>query len=461
MHANVPVAAPSSHPFPLALTEPADVVRLRTPVVETVLIDQIRPDPRNPRQHSKRQIRQLANSIERFGFNVPILIDREGHLITGHGRLQACQSLQWSSIPAIRVEHLAPEEIRLYMIADNRLTENATWNDQLLAENFVEFHKLDLDLEITGFDLAEIDLRIEALQAPSPEPPAEPPQAIAISRPGDLWLLGYHRVLCGNALVEADYQTVCGPAIADLVFTDPPYNVPIAGHVSGNGSIQHRDFAMACGEMSAAQFTAFLTGFFKLTWQFSRDGSIHYVCMDWRHLGETLAAGAAVGAELKNCCIWDKGAAGMGSLYRSQHELVLVFKHGSAAHINNVQLGRYGRHRSNVWRYPGVNSFARSTDEGNLLELHPTCKPVALVQDALLDCSHRGGTVLDPFLGSGSTLIAAERAGRRCCGIELDPRYIDVAIRRWQKHTGHDAVHAASGETFQARQAHIEDDGHA
>lgn len=444
MQANAPHAAP-----PLA--------------IEHLALDRIRPDPRNPRLHSKRQIRQVANSIERFGHLVPALVDGEGRLIAGHARLQACQLLQRAQMPVIRIEHLTPEQTCAYMIADNRLAENATWNDQLLAEAFQDLLAVDLDfsIETTGFDLAEIDLRIEALQAPTPEPPVEPPQAIAISRPGDLWLLGDHRVLCGNALVEADYQTVCGPALSDLVFTDPPYNVPIAGHVSGNGSIRHREFAMACGEMSTAQFTAFLTGFFQLTWQFSRDGSIHYVCMDWRHLAETLAAGAAVGAELKNCCIWDKGAAGMGSLYRSQHELVLVFKHGSAAHINNVQLGRYGRHRSNVWRYPGVNSFARSTDEGNLLELHPTCKPVALVQDALLDCSHRGDTVLDPFLGSGSTLIAAERAGRRCCGIELDPRYVDVAIRRWQKHTGHDAVHAASGETFRARQAHIEDDGHA
>ncbi|MEZ0238173.1 MAG: site-specific DNA-methyltransferase [Methylophilaceae bacterium] len=444
MHANAPHAAP-----PLA--------------IEHLALDRILPDPRNPRLHSKRQIRQVANSIESFGHLVPALVDGEGRLIAGHARLRACQLLQRAQMPVIRIEHLTPEQVRAYMIADNRLAENATWNDQLLAEAFQDLLAVDLDfsIETTGFDLAEIDLRIETLQAPTPEPPVEPPHAIAISRPGDLWLLGDHRVLCGNALVEADYQAVCGPAIADLVFTDPPYNVPIAGHVSGNGSIRHRDFAMACGEMSTAQFTAFLTSFFQLTWQFSRDGSIHYVCMDWRHLGETLAAGAAVGAELKNLCVWDKGAAGMGSLYRSQHELVLVFKHGSAAHINNVQLGRYGRHRSNVWRYPGVNSFARSTDEGNLLELHPTVKPVALVQDALLDCSHRGDTVLDPFLGAGSTLIAAERAGRRCCGIELDPRYVDVAIRRWQKHTGHDAVHAASGETFRARQAHIEEDGHA
>ncbi|MGE0674229.1 MAG: site-specific DNA-methyltransferase [Methylibium sp.] len=433
--------------------------------IEHLALDRILPDPRNPRLHSKRQIRQVANSIERFGHLVPALVDREGRLIAGHARLQASQLLQRAQMPVIRIEHLSPEQVRAYMIADNRLAEHATWDDQRLAEAFQDLLALDLDfsIETTGFDLAEIDLRIEQLQTSSApqEPPIEPPQAVAISRPGDLWTLGEHRLLCGNALVEADYQTVLGPRVADLVFTDPPYNVPIAGHVSGNGLVRHREFPMACGEMSAEQFTAFLTGFFQRTWQFSRDGSIHYVCMDWRHLGETLAAGAAVDAELKNLCIWDKGAAGMGSLYRSQHELVLVFKHGSAAHINNVQLGRYGRHRSNVWRYPGVNSFARSTDEGKLLELHPTVKPVALVQDALLDCSHRGDTVLDPFLGSGSTLIAAERAGRRCCGLELDPRYVDVAIRRWQKHTGHDAVHAASGETFQARQAHVEESGHA
>jgi len=272
--------------------------------------------------------------------------------------------------------------------------------------------------------------------------------AVAISKLGDLWTLGDHRILCGNALVAADYLSVMNGRKADVVFTDPPYNVPIAGHVTGNGGVQHREFPMACGEMSVPQFTGFLQQVFTCLIDASADGSIHYLCMDWRHLPEILGAGA-VYTELKNVCVWAKDNAGMGSLYRSGHELVLVYKNGKAAHTNNVQLGQFGRYRTNVWKYAGVNSFARATDEGNLLALHPTVKPVALIADALYDCSNRGQLVLDPFLGSGSTLIAAERTGRHCAGIELDPLYVDTAIRRWQRHTGLNAVHAATGLTFE------------
>lgn len=463
MQANAPATA--SDVFPVVPSAPQTSSNARSKLaVEDVPIDQVFPDPRNPREHSKGQVRQISESIKKFGFLVPVLIDRGGRLIAGHGRLLACQRLARTTIPAIRVEHLTPAELQAYRIADNRLAENATWNPKLLAEVFVDLQALDLDfsLEITGFELPEIDLRIEQLHASQlpEEPPVEQPRSVAVSRVGDLWQLGRHRLLCGNALIEHDYRTVLDGAVADIVFTDPPYNVPISGHVSGNGQIQHREFAMASGEMTSLAFTAFLTQSFTLMLRSSRSGAILFAFMDWRHLGEVLAAGADVGAELKNVCVWAKDSAGMGSLYRSQHELVLVFKHGNAPHINNVQLGRYGRSRSNVWRYPGVNSFARSTDEGNLLEIHPTVKPVALIADALVDCSHRKDIVLDPFLGSGSTLMAAERVGRRCYGIELDPLYVDVAIRRWQKYSGGEAVHVQTGLTFNARQACLEEGGH-
>jgi DNA modification methylase len=245
---------------------------------------------------------------------------------------------------------------------------------------------------------------------------------------------------------------------ADLVFTDPPYNVKIGGHVSGLGAIHHREFAMAVGEMDAAQFTDFLTQSCTLMAQNSIDGSLHFVCMDWRHTGELLAAGNATYSEHKNTCVWVKSNAGMGSFYRSQHEFVFVFKHGKAPHRNNIELGKFGRHRSNVWNYPGINSFGRSGGEGNLLALHPTVKPVAMVADAILDCSARGGLVLDPFLGSGTTLIAAERMGRRCYGIEIDPLYVDTTIRRWQTYSGNIAIHAVTAETFNSRAL---DAGHA
>jgi DNA modification methylase len=260
--------------------------------------------------------------------------------------------------------------------------------------------------------------------------------------------LGPHRLYCGSALDERTYGVLLGEDRAAAVFTDPPYNVPIDGHASGLGAIHHRPFPMASGEMDSAQFTAFLAGAFRNLASFSADGSLHYVCMDWRHVEELLAAGRGVYGEVKNLCVWVKDNAGMGSLYRSQHELVFVFKQGRREHRNNVQLGRFGRNRSNIWRYPGGSSFGRCTEEGNLSELHPTVKPVAMVADAILDASARADIVLDGFLGSGTTMIAAERTGRRCYGLELDPLYVDTILRRWQKLTGRSARRAASGRSF-------------
>jgi DNA modification methylase len=235
---------------------------------------------------------------------------------------------------------------------------------------------------------------------------------------------------------------------AATVITDPPYNVRIDGHASGLGAVHHRPFPMASGEMDRAQFTAFLSQTCRNLAAFSFDGALHYIFMDWRHAEELLAAGRDVYGELINLCVWTKHNAGMGSLYRSQHELVFVFKHGRNGHRNNVQLGQFGRNRTNVWHYPGANSFARCGEEGNLSALHPTVKPVAMIADAILDCSARGDIVLDGFLGSGTTVIAAERTGRRCYGLELDPGYVDTIIRRWQALTGGSARHAASGRSF-------------
>jgi ParB-like chromosome segregation protein Spo0J len=424
---------------------------------------ELKLDARNPRLHSPKQIKQIARSIEAFGFNVPVLVDAAGQVIAGHGRVLACRQLGWTEVPTIQLDHLSPLQARAFMVADNRLSDLSKWDEPLLAETLRDLSLADIDfeLEAIGFDMGEIDLRIESLQAEVGQgadpadtfaPPAPGP---AVTRPGDLWLLGRHRLLCGDALDPAAYAQLLADAKAVMVFTDPPYNVPIAGHVSGLGAVQHREFAMAVGEMSQAEFTTFLRTAMTLMAQHSQDGSLQFVCIDWRHLGEALAAGRAAYTELKNLCVWAKDNAGMGSLYRSQHELVLVFKAGRAPHRNNVELGRHGRHRSNLWRYAGVNSFGRSTEEGNLLSLHPTVKPVALVADAILDCTARGDVVLDPFLGSGTTLIAAERVGRRCCGMELDPLYADTIIRRWQALTGDVAVHASSSETFDGRTAAI------
>ena len=419
-------------------------------------IDELKPDPANPRRHSKRQLRQIADSIRAFGFNVPVLIDRENNVVAGHGRLLACAELGWTEVPTIRPDHLTPAQVRAFRIADNRLTEISTWDDCLLAEQLKELSVLGLDfnIEVIGFEMGEIDFRIASLEDPS-QADADPadalpetPAGLPLSKPGDLWMLGPHRVLCGSALDRHAFATLLGDERAAMVFTDPPYNVPIDGHASGLGTVHHRPFPMASGEMDSAQFTEFLKRSFENLAASSVDGSIHFVCMDWRHIEELTAAGRSVYGELKNLCVWVKDNAGMGSLYRSQHELVFVFKHGRGGHRNNVQLGRFGRNRSNVWTYPGANSFVRNGDEGNLSALHPTVKPVAMVADAILDCSARGDIVPDGFLGSGTTVIAAERTGRRCYGLELDPLYVDTIIRRWQKRIGGSARHAATGGSF-------------
>jgi DNA modification methylase len=425
--------------------------------IEGCRISELKLNPENPRIHSPRQIRQIARSIEAFGFNVPVLADAELNVIAGHGRILACRQLGLSEVPVIRLERLTEAQVHAFTIADNRLTENSVWDDKLLAEQLHELSLLDLDfsLEATGFEMGEIDLRIEGLN-PQEESAADPADSIPaaaltgppVTRPGDLWLLGQHRVYCGSALDANAYASVMQEAKAAMVFTDPPYNVHIEGNVSGRGAIHHREFAMASGEMNPAEFTAFLSRSLRLLARHSAGGSLHYICMDWRHMGELLAAGKEAYAELKNLCVWAKDTPAMGSFYRSQHELIFVFKNGREVHRNNIQLGQFGRNRGNVWRYPGANAFTRGGDEGNLLALHPTVKPVALVADAILDCSQRRDVVLDAFLGSGTTVIAAERTGRRCYGLEIDPLYVDTNIRRWQTFTGSAARHAESGQSF-------------
>jgi DNA modification methylase len=423
--------------------------------IEQRQIDALRLDALNPREHSKKQIAQIAESIRAFGFNVPVLIDDDNKIIAGHGRFLACKQLGITEVPTICLSHLSPEQIRAFVIADNKLTENSTWNEILLGEQLKSLSEIELNfsLEATGFEMGEIDLLIEGLSQPG-DVAQDPANVVpddsetSVSSPGDWWQLGKHRVLCGDALELGSYERLMTKQLADIVFTDPPYNVPIDGHASGLGKKQHRDFGMACGEMSQAEFTDFLRTVCKRLVGASHDGAIHFICMDWRHVGELLDAGRDAYDEVKNICVWVKNNGGMGSLYRSQHELILVFKQGKDSHRDNVQLGQFGRYRSNVWQYPGANSSFRATAEGNLLDLHPTVKPVALVADAILDCSSRGDIVLDPFLGSGTTVIAAERTGRICYGIELDPAYVDTAVRRWQRFTGMRAVHGESGRSF-------------
>jgi DNA modification methylase len=419
-------------------------------------ISELTLNPQNPRFHSSKQIGQLARSIDTFGFLVPVLVDSQGRIIAGHGRVLACKLLGITRIPTICISHLSQHQLAAFLIADNRLTENSKWDDRLLAEQILYLSKveLDFDLDVIGFEVAEIDLKIAELSTlPDGERNGddiipEVPDKVRICRPGDMWKLGDHSILCASALEAQSYALLLNGKRAGLVFTDPPFNVKISGHVGGLGKIRHREFKMASGEMSEQQFTDFLAKVMAHSRSYSVDGSIHFICMDWRHLKELLTAGNRASCELKNLVVWVKSNAGMGSLYRSQHELIAVFKSGREPHRNNIQLGQYGRYRTNVWNYPGANSFSRKTSEGNLLELHPTVKPLALVADAILDCSKRNDIVMDPFCGSGTTILAAERTGRVCYALEIDPIYVDTSIRRWQNATGGKAVNSVTGESF-------------
>jgi DNA modification methylase len=424
---------------------------------------QLQPRARNPRTHTRKQIQQIAASIKEFGFISPVLVDGADGIIAGHGRVEAAKLIGMSDVPTVGVDHLTPAQIRAFVIADNKLAENAGWDRALLALELQELSvDLNFDVTVTGFETAEVDLLIQDLSESAADEADEVPEVDrsipAVSRPGDRWCIGNHVLLCGDALDKNSYADLLGTKKAQMVFTDPPYNVAIAGHVSGLGKVRHREFAMASGEMSSGEFTKFLEAVFVQLIDFSVNGSIHYVCMDWRHIRELLDAAATPYGELKNLCVWSKTNAGMGSFYRSQHELVFVFKKGVAPHINNVELGRFGRNRSNIWNYAGLNTFGSDRDAE--LAMHPTVKPVALVADAILDCSKRGGIILDVFAGSGTTLIAAEKTGRCGFGIEIDPYYVDTIINRFEAVYGLKARHAKIDLDFAAvRRLRLEERG--
>ncbi len=424
-------------------------------------ISQIKPYANNNRVHAAKNIDKLKASVAQFGFVTPILLDASGTIIAGHGRYEAAKALGLKSVPTVVADHLSDAEVRALRIADNKLAELSDWNEAALQIEFAELMdlsldgELDFDLDITGFETPEIDIIIDGAgeaQASVAETVDIPdPAAPIVTQPGDLWILGDHRIFCGDALQAQSYDTLLDGESPQMVFTDPPYNVPVNGHVRCGSGGDHREFAMASGEMSDSEFRGFLSDVLARLLVILPDGGIAMICMDWRHIEELIATGKAGGFDLINLCVWNKTNGGMGSLYRSKHELVAIFKKPGAPHINNVELGRHGRNRTNVWDYAGVNSFGAGR-EADLAD-HPTVKPTALVADAIMDVSHRGEIVLDSFGGSGATLLAAEKTGRRARLIEFDPVYVDVAIRRWQEMTGESAVHAVTGQTFDARSA--------
>ena len=425
---------------------------VRLPQAQLTCIDTLKAAPRNSRTHSKKQLRQIARSIENFGFTNPVLVDASGEVIAGHGRLAAARMLGLTEVPTLCLDWLGEEQKRAYVIADNRLAEKAGWDRELLAIELGELGACDIDITLTGFEIEEIELIIDAGEkvVESDEIPDANADMI-VCKPGDLWQLGRHRLLCGDALERNSYTCLMENERAMLVVTDPPYNVPIRGHVSGLGKVSHREFVQGSGELSENDFTRFLAQAFRQMAEFSKGGSLHYVFMDWRHLPELMSAGRSIYDDWLNLCVWAKNNAGMGSLYRSQHELVAVFKKGKRPHINNVKLGSNGRHRSNVWNYAGANSFSASRAEE--LAWHPTVKPVEMIVDALKDASNHGDIVLDPFAGSGTTLIATEKCGRTARLIELDPVYCDVILRRFRSVCGQEPLLLETGETFATREA--------
>jgi DNA modification methylase len=382
--------------------------------------------------------------MKRFGCVTPLVVDDSNMLLCGHARLEAAAHAGFTQVPVVRASHLSESDKRAFILADNKLAELASWNKLALRRELHFLSELDIDFDFSaiGFNTAEVDFILERGdeaddQADTVSRSLDLP---VVTRFGDLWQVGEHRLYCGSALDSSSYEALLAGDRADMVFTDPPYNVRINGHASRTQG--RREFGMA--SMSPEQFEDFLRTSVERITNTVNDGAICFVCMDWRHFQEL--ARAAQSWELKNLCVWIKNNPGMGSLYRSQHEFVFAFKCGAANHINNVELGRYGRNRSNVWDYAGLTSFGRDRDK--LLGSHPTVKPVALVADAIKDCSRRGDVILDPFGGSGTTIIAAEKTKRRAAVIEIDPLYVDVAVRRWEALTGRDAVCARTGRTF-------------
>jgi DNA modification methylase len=418
--------------------------------IENLPVQQVRPYPNNPRIHPRKQIQKLARAIDEFGFLIPILVDDHGTVLAGHARIEAAKQLALPSVPCIRASHLSEAQKRAFTILDNRIATEAAWDFQLLAKE-VEFLQTEgIDLTSTGFEIPEIEMIFDAVDPSTNNSEDDKTPEIVTNRivtnPNDLWILGDHLLFCGDARRRESFATLLSGNTAQLVFVDPPYNVRIRGHASGKGRVKHREFAQASGEKTSAQFTKFLEETLGLLAEYSADGAIHFVCSDWRHLDEMLTAGRRVYRELKNLIVWAKSNSGMGSFYRSQHELIFAWKHGCGKHTNNIELGRYGRNRRNVWTYAGVNSFG--ADRIETLAMHPTVKPVGLVADAIRDCSRRGDLVLDSFGGSGTTLIACERTHRKARLIEIDPVYCDQTIRRWQKLTGRAAMHAVTGAFF-------------
>jgi DNA modification methylase len=417
--------------------------------VKTFKIEDLIEYVRNPRKNDA-VVDRMVGCIKEFGFRIPIVAKSDGSVVDGHLRLKAAKKLGMAEVPVVIADDLTETQIKAFRLIANQSANWAEWDDELLKLELEDLKNLNFDLDLTGFDLSEVErlLRNDNVREDDYDEMPESSEDIpTVSKLGDLWILGEHRLLCGDSTKIEDVKKLMAGKIADMIFCDPPYNVRIDS-IIGLGSVHHGEFAMASGEMSEQEFIDFLTMVFNNLVAVSKDGSIHYHCMDWKHVYEIMLAGRAAYSEFKQLCVWNKDNGGMGSFYRSKHELIFVFKNGTAAHTNNFELGQHGRYRTNVWDYSGMNSFSARDQENELLKMHPTVKPVKLVADAILDCSMHDELILDLFGGSGTTLIACEETDRKCCMMELDPKYVDTIIRRWQKHTNQKAILESTKQIF-------------
>lgn len=425
-------------------------------VVEYLSVRNIYFYEKNTKVHDEKQIIQIADSIECFGFNNPVIVDENGVLLAGHGRLCAARMLDMDKIPVVRLTHLNEFEKKAYRIADNKLSELGKFDTDMLKLEFSDIEALaielgeELSLDVTGFDLKDIDVIMnedKSEEAKSNEKLENIPyisEDEIITQPGDIWYIGRHCIICGDALQKDTYKKLLDDEKAQIVFTDSPYNISVS-KIGGKGKVKHSEFKMGVGELSSEQFTDFLKKIMENLCEYSEENSVHYLCMDWRNVFEMMSASKDVYSKMLNLLVWAKTNGGQGSFYRSKHELIFVFQNGTGSHINNIDLGKHGRYRCNVIECAGINSFGK---EQNNLKMHPTVKPHILIADILLDASKRGGIVLDTFLGSESTLIAAEKTGRVCRGIEIEPKYVDTCIRRYRECFGLDAYRASDDRPY-------------
>jgi DNA modification methylase len=419
--------------------------------VEQWSLSRLKPHPEKLRRHSEQQLTLLAAGIRRFGCLSAIVVDERDVILKGHAVCEAAKRAELVEVNVVRALHLTTAEKRAYRIADNKLAELSDWDEALLKVELTDLSGFDLgfDVALTGFSTTEIDLIIDGPPAQESDTADELPafRESAVTRPGDLWVFANkHRLLCGDARDPKSYVRVLGTNLARMAVVDAPYNVKIGGHVSGLGRRTHNEFAMASGEMTREEFTSFLQAAFENLAGHTMNGSLHYQFMDHAHIEEMVVAGAQAYTKRLNVLVWAKSNGGMGAFYRSRHELIFLYKNGSASHVNNIQLGKDGRYRTNVLEYPGANAFSRGRDED--LARHPTSKPWRLIGDLICDASNPGDWVLDCFAGGGTILIACEKTRRRAAAIEIDAVYCDLSVERWEKLTGKQAILEATGQTY-------------